>query len=67
MRKFILFFAMAALMITGCHGVRPGADEEAVLVHKPWFFGYIHRHIHTLRTLQGLSRLVDISVVCLFR
>lgn len=40
MKRFILFFMVAALALTGCHGVRPEADEEAVLVHKPWFFGH---------------------------
>lgn len=27
-------------MFTSCHGVRPDADEEAVLIKKPWFFGH---------------------------
>ena len=30
----------ATILLTSCHGVMPGADEEAVLVHKPWFFGH---------------------------
>lgn len=39
---FILFMALFTLTIslTSCHGVRPEADEEAVLIHKPWFFGH---------------------------
>ena len=26
--------------ISSCHGVRPDADEESVLIKKPWFFGH---------------------------
>lgn len=26
--------------MTSCHGVRPDAGEEAVLIYKPWFFGH---------------------------
>lgn len=26
--------------VSSCHGVRPEADEEAVLIKKPWFFGH---------------------------
>jgi regulator of protease activity HflC (stomatin/prohibitin superfamily) len=43
MKKFLLFLAVALLTsiaMTSCHGVRPDADEEAVLIHKPWFFGH---------------------------
>lgn len=29
-----------AFSLTSCHGVRPDADEEAVLIAKPWFFGH---------------------------
>lgn len=32
----VVFFAM---MVSACHGVRPGAGEEGVLIKKPWFFG----------------------------
>lgn len=28
------------LALAGCHGVRPDADEESVLIKKPWFFGH---------------------------
>ena len=41
--KVILAFIMALVFIstlTSCHGVRPDADEEAVLIKKPWFFGH---------------------------
>lgn len=31
--------AMLSMMLSSCHGVRVGADEEAVLVMQPWFFG----------------------------
>jgi uncharacterized membrane protein YqiK len=43
MKKNILFIAMIAMCITlftNCHGVCPDADEEAVLIYKPWFFGH---------------------------
>jgi regulator of protease activity HflC (stomatin/prohibitin superfamily) len=26
--------------MTSCHGVRPEAGEESVLIYKPWFFGH---------------------------
>lgn len=43
MKKFIYFFvAMFALVsMSSCHGVRPDADEESVLIKKPWFFGWV--------------------------
>jgi regulator of protease activity HflC (stomatin/prohibitin superfamily) len=41
MKKFYyLFIMMVALMATSCHSVSPDADEEAVLIYKPWFFGH---------------------------
>ena len=42
MKKFMYFMIalFACVSFTSCHGVMPGADEEAVLVHKPWFFGH---------------------------
>lgn len=33
----LIFSSMA---FTSCHGVAPDADEEAVLIQKPWFFGH---------------------------
>lgn len=42
MKKFLAMFSIAlvAMMVmTSCHGVAPDADEEAVLIYKPWFFG----------------------------
>ena len=33
-------FAVLVTMLTSCHCVRPNADEEAVLIKKPWFFGH---------------------------
>ena len=42
MKKFL--FIMVALFATfsmiSCHSVSPNADEEAVLIYKPWFFGH---------------------------
>ena len=35
---YIVVFAMFSL--TSCHSVEVGADEEAVLVMQPWFFGH---------------------------
>ena len=42
MKKF-LFILVALVMsfsMTSCHNVSPDADEEAVLIYKPWFFGH---------------------------
>lgn len=39
MKKTILYTLLMILM-TSCHGINPAADEEAVLVKKPWFFGH---------------------------
>lgn len=38
--KKILFLLLIAVIFTGCHSVSPDADEEAVLIYKPWFFGH---------------------------
>ena len=43
MKKFITFLACAIFSValfTSCHGVSPEADEEAVLIDYPWFFGH---------------------------
>lgn len=43
MKKFLVMFSIALVAMvcmTSCHGVKPNADEEAVLVYKPWFFGH---------------------------
>lgn len=42
MRKLfsILFAFVAVVMLSSCRFVSPDADEEAVLVKKPWFFGH---------------------------
>lgn len=41
MKKFILFLSVLfSLAITSCKSVEPNADEEAVLIYKPWFFGH---------------------------
>ena len=43
MRKLMMILAVAIASIatmTSCHGVCPDADEEAVLIYKPWFFGH---------------------------
>lgn len=36
-----MFVALVGVMsMTSCHSASPGADEEAVLIKKPWFFGH---------------------------
>jgi regulator of protease activity HflC (stomatin/prohibitin superfamily) len=43
MFKKFLFFVMAIvtmMSMSSCHMVTPDADEEAVLIYKPWFFGH---------------------------
>lgn len=37
---FKLILLVSIITLSGCHGVRPDADEEAVLIYKPWFFGH---------------------------
>lgn len=43
MKKFLKMFSIvvvAMLCVTSCHDVAPNADEEAVLVYKPWLWGH---------------------------
>ena len=45
MKKFLSICAIALMvsvsfLLTGCHAAAPNADEECVLVYKPWFFGH---------------------------
>lgn len=43
MRKILWILAVACISIatlTSCHSVSPDADEESVLIYKPWFFGH---------------------------
>ena len=42
MKKFFLFLAtmFVAVAMSSCKMVSPDADEEAVLIHKPWIFGH---------------------------
>lgn len=37
--KYFSIFLLAILLI-GCKKVQPNADEEAVLIYKPWIFGH---------------------------
>ena len=39
MPSLIMVFVLMST-ISSCHGVRPDADEESVLIKKPWFFGH---------------------------
>lgn len=42
MRKIFSIFVLSLIMVLGftsCTSVTPDAGQEAVLVHKPWFFG----------------------------
>ena len=36
----ISMIGLMAISFGACHGVSPDADEEAVLIEKPWFFGH---------------------------
>lgn len=36
----IIILVLCAFNFTSCRKVQPGADEEAVLIMKPWFFGH---------------------------
>ena len=42
MRKFLFLLAVAfvSIAMSSCHGVCPDADEESVLIDKPWFWGH---------------------------
>lgn len=42
MRKFLylLIALIACTVFSSCYWVAPGAGEESVLIHKPWFFGH---------------------------
>ena len=41
------------ILLTSCHGVRPDAGEEAVIIKKPWFFG--HGGISEIPITTGLT------------
>jgi regulator of protease activity HflC (stomatin/prohibitin superfamily) len=45
--------ALGSLMNTSCSGVRPEADEEAVLIKHPWFFG--HGGVDDIPVSSGLT------------
>lgn len=40
MKNFIIIAVLFVSMFTSCHSVSPKADEEAVLIEQPWFFGH---------------------------
>ena len=40
MNKGIILAIASILTFSSCHRVSPNADEETVLVKKPWFFGH---------------------------
>ena len=40
MNKGIILAIASILTFSSCHSVSPNADEETVLVKKPWFFGH---------------------------
>lgn len=40
MKKLIFMMMASIVLFTSCHSVSPDADEEAVLIRKPWFFGH---------------------------
>ena len=40
-KVFLIFIGlMMTISMTSCHFVSPDADEEAVLIYKPWIFGH---------------------------
>ena len=55
MRKFINLFILTCVLcsMTSCHFVSPDADEESVLIYKPWFFG--HGHVDKEPVKTGLT------------
>ena len=56
MKKFLALFTIAFLamfVMTSCYGVSPDADEEAVLIYKPWFMG--HGGVGEKPVTSGLS------------
>jgi regulator of protease activity HflC (stomatin/prohibitin superfamily) len=40
MKKTLLVLTTVSLFLTSCYRVKPDADEESVLVSKPYFFGH---------------------------
>lgn len=42
MKKYLILLVavLATMCMTSCHFVSPDADEEAVLIYKPWVFGH---------------------------
>ena len=38
--SFVLLLLTLCLCLGSCHSVSPNADEEAVLVEKPWLWGH---------------------------
>lgn len=38
--KIIFMAIIATFVMSSCHRVMPDADEESVLIKKPWFFGH---------------------------
>ena len=56
MKDFIKILPVMALIVftvSSCKGVSPDADEEGVLIEKPWFFG--HGGVDTDAVESGLS------------
>lgn len=55
MKKCIKLCLLTAVIfsLTSCHFVSPDADEEAVLIYKPWIFG--HGHVDNEAVETGLT------------
>ena len=65
MKKFrYLIFMALALVMASCHGVRPQAGEEAVLVYNPWFFG--HGGVEMEAVPTGLTWCVPTTSAVIF-
>lgn len=59
MKTKILFVLFTIFALTSCHCVSPDADEESVLIYKPWFFG--HGGIDEDPVQTGLTWWLDIK------
>lgn len=56
---------MSVLTMTSCHPAAPDADEEAVIVKKPWFFG--HGGVEDKPVQSGLTWCVSSTEVVAFK
>lgn len=63
---FTLFALLIGMMaLSSCDGVSPNADEEAVLVYKPWFFG--HGGVDMKAVESGLTWVAPTTQAVVFK